>query len=140
MKKFLLFSTFVAVLLCVPVVSFALSCSGGTAACGSACNNACSTARGITYAGMCIAGNGPTGCTGTAVYVRCSTSTPICASGQFGALACKSDSDCTSGQVCVSDSGNPGCGTGFAQCMTTCTDTTTTTTTTTTSTSTTTTT
>ena len=120
MKK-TIFSLFVtASLLVMPFAAFAISlCSGGSFAAAQSCNTACSTAGGITYAGMCIAGSGPTGVTGTVVYVRCSTATPICASGPFGAN-CKSDSDCASGQVCVSDSGNQGCGTGFAQCMTSC--------------------
>lgn len=93
-------------------------CASGTITCGLQCHaGTCNSGQGSTFTGMCI---GPAAST-TCQYIHCSSATPVCASGPFGANAgCTSDAQCATGQVCVSDSGGAGCGTGFSQCMTSC--------------------
>jgi hypothetical protein len=137
MKKTLrsLFLSFVATALFASA-AFA-TCSGGTFFCGQSCNTSCQTSGGVTFSGMCVAGGGPTGCTGfgtsastnqaAASYMRCGAgvvngggATVTCASGPFGVTGCSSDSQCATNQICVSTAGFAGCGTGSAVCMFSC--------------------
>lgn len=86
---------------------------------------------GVTARPMCINGSPATGCQ----YSLCNhRSTAVCAAlDPFSTKqGCSSDAECGTGKVCVSSSGDPGCNTGFSQCMTLVTTTTTSTTTTTT--------
>lgn len=101
------------------------------AACGDSCVGTCPSAGGISFTGHEVGAPG-TAVTNTCRHVRCSGSSSVCAGGPLGTLGCDSDSDCASGQVCATSIGDPGCGTGGAQCMSLCTTTSTSTSTTTT--------
>ena len=113
------------------------TCSGATFFCGQSCNASCSSAGGVTFSGMCVAGAGPTGCTGfgtsnstnqaAASYMRCGSgvvngggATVTCAGGPLGVTGCSTDSQCGTNQICVSTAGFAGCGTGSAVCMNAC--------------------
>lgn len=114
--------------------ALATTCADGGILCGAACHtsSACASAGGNDFAGMCIGGSNQS--SSTCLLTRCGSNTPACGaptniSGR--GQGCSTDAQCGSGYICVSSAGPGSCGTGWSQCISSCSDSTTTTTSTT---------
>jgi hypothetical protein len=113
------------------------TCADETTACYAACtpNTApCFSSQGNSFSGVCIGGADDYNAT-TCPVTRCGSNARTCGAivAKAGApTGCSADSQCGSGYICVSSAGPGSCGTGFSQCIPSCSDSTTTTTSTTT--------
>ena len=110
------------------------TCDNGGTLCNAQCHtsSACATSGGNTYTGICIGGSNQA--SATCPLTHCGSTTPVCAaptniSGVSN--GCATDAACGTGYICVSSIGPGGCGTGWAQCISSCSDSTTTSTSTT---------
>ena len=97
------------------------SSTSTTVACDALCSTAytcASSGNGITFRAQQVVQAPTSGCQ----YSLCGSIGPICI-GAPSPIECRTSKDCPlSTQVCVSDSGNPGCGTGFSHCWDKCTN------------------
>lgn len=99
------------------------TCANGGILCNAQCHtsSACASAGGNTYTGVCIGGANQS--SASCPLTRCGSNTPICgaASNISGrGQGCSGDGSCPSGYICVSSAGPGSCGTGWSQCISSC--------------------
>ena len=105
--------------------STTLICSDGSLACDLQCsgttypNTAVCTGghSGLNFSGICVGAAGSNTCK----YQHCGFASQICVGGPWTTIGCAKDAECASGEACVSSLGKAGCGTGYSQCVSTCT-------------------
>lgn len=106
-----------------------LPCAAGVIKCDAQCDATTATSSfavcpggnsGISFSGTCAgAAADKNALSQPCKYIHCGGSA-VCIGGPWTTTGCSGDGNCATGEVCISDNGNAGCGTGYSQCVKQC--------------------